>query len=206
MFTFDKKKHWEKIYETKPLEKVSWYQSTPETSLNFVERSFLAPDDKIIDIGGGDSLLVDHLLAKGFQDLTVLDISEKALVRAKERLGSKAEQIKWIATDVCQFKSDSQYAFWHDRAAFHFLTDPQDIENYKRVVSQSIKTDGVMLIATFSEQGPTKCSGIPIQQYSTESLANVFEDDFELVNTQIIDHTTPFDTVQNFVFCCFRKK
>ncbi|NME66988.1 class I SAM-dependent methyltransferase [Flammeovirga aprica] len=206
MSTIDKKKHWESIYETKPLENVSWYQPTPTTSLDFVERSFLAPDDKIIDVGGGDSFLVDHLLEKGFQDITVLDISAKALQRAKHRLGEKASKVNWIEADASRFDSGEQYAFWHDRAAFHFLTSEEDIKNYKNVVSKMIKTDGVLLIGTFSENGPEKCSGIPIKQYTTESLAALFEDNFDLVNTQIVDHKTPFDTLQNFVFCCFRKK
>ncbi|KXX68472.1 class I SAM-dependent methyltransferase [Flammeovirga sp. SJP92] len=206
MSEFNKKEHWENIYSTKPLENVSWYQPVPETSLAFVERSILAPDDKIIDVGGGDSFLVDHLLEKGYKDITVLDISKKALDRAKERLGAKASKVKWVVADASRFESDEQFAFWHDRAAFHFLTDPIDIENYRKVVACCVKPDGVLLIGTFSEKGPTKCSGIPIQQYSPERLTKVFEEDFELVNTQTIDHKTPFDTFQNFVFCCFRKK
>lgn len=206
MSSFDKKKHWENIYETKPLDSVSWYQPTPTTSLDFIDRSVLSKSAKIIDVGGGDSFLVDHLLKLEYTDLTVLDISEKALERAKERLGSLSDKVKWEVSDASKYTTEQKFDFWHDRAAFHFLTEEADIKNYVNVVSKSIKPDGILVIGTFSENGPTKCSGIPIKQYSAESLAKVFEEGFELVNTQIVDHKTPFDTIQNFVFCCFRRK
>lgn len=206
MSTFDKKKHWENIYETKALENVSWYQPKPLTSLDFIDRSVLLKSAKIIDVGGGDSFLVDHLLELGYTAVSVLDISEKALERAKARLGEKAEKVDFVVSDVTTLDTNQKFDFWHDRAAFHFLTEQVDIENYKRVVLKSIKPDGIMVIGTFSENGPTKCSGIPIKQYSIESLIKVFDKDFELVSTQNVDHETPFDTIQNFIFCCFRKR
>lgn len=206
MSSFDKKKHWENIYNTKALENVSWYQPTPSTSLDFLDRSVLSKTSKIIDVGGGDSLFVDHLLELGYTDITVLDISEKALGRAKERLGEKGVKIKWEISDASKYQTLEKYNFWHDRAAFHFLTEKEDIENYKQIVTQSIAEDGILVIGTFSENGPTKCSGIPIQQYSVESLVETFEENFELLNTETVDHKTPFDTIQNFIFCCFRKK
>lgn len=206
MEVFDKKEHWENIYQNKAITEVSWYQKVPETSLDFIERSVLPKRSSIIDVGGGDSLLVDHLLKKGYTNLSVLDISSKALQRAQERLGDASEQIQWIESDASQLEIDQKFDLWHDRAAFHFLTEDKDIENYKRVVSQYIKTDGILIIGTFSENGPKKCSGIPIKQYSVKKLAKVFEDNFELINTLKVDHTTPFDTVQNFSFCCLRKK
>lgn len=205
METFDRKKHWEKIYETKELKDVSWYQPTPETSLSFFKQFNVPVNAKIIDVGGGDSLLVDHLLDTGYKDITVLDISEAALERAKKRLGTKAEMVKWIVADAATFKPTEKYDFWHDRAAFHFLTQEQEIENYLDTVQKSIKPTGVLVIGTFSEQGPKKCSGIEIKQYSEKSMIERLQKFFEKIKCITVDHKTPFDTIQNFVFCSFRK-
>lgn len=205
METFDRKKHWEKIYETKELKDVSWYQPTPETSLSFFKQFNVPVNGKIIDVGGGDSLLVDHLLDMGYKDITVLDISEAALERAKKRLGTKAEMVKWIVADAATFKPTEKYDFWHDRAAFHFLTQEQEIENYLDTVQKSIKPTGVLVIGTFSEQGPKKCSGIEIKQYSEKSMIERLQKFFEKIKCITVDHKTPFDTIQNFVFCSFRK-
>ncbi|AZQ64319.1 class I SAM-dependent methyltransferase [Flammeovirga pectinis] len=207
MSDFDKKAHWENIYTTKALENVSWYQRIPLTSLDFIDRATLTKDNAIIDIGGGDSFLTDHLLDLSYADLSVLDISKQALLRAQKRLGAdKASKVTWIEADASDFQSEKKYDLWHDRAAFHFLTDEIEIANYVKTVKNLVKTDGIIVIGTFSENGPEKCSGIPIKQYSVSELAKVFEKDFELINTQIIDHKTPFDTVQNFSFCCLRKR
>ena len=205
MENFDRKKHWENIYQTKELNEVSWYQPTPETSLELINKYQLPMNAKIIDIGGGDSFFVDHLLDKGFQDITVLDISEAAIERAKKRLGEKAVQVKWIITDVAKFIPQEQYDFWHDRAAFHFLTDEQEITNYQQAATKSIRPGGILVIGTFSEQGPKKCSGIEIQQYSEKTLTERFNTSFERINCITLDHKTPFDTIQNFIFCTFRK-
>ncbi|WP_236941080.1 class I SAM-dependent methyltransferase [Flammeovirga sp. MY04] len=206
MEEFNKKQHWEEIYSKKLITEVSWYQKVPQTSLDFIERSVLSKDASIIDVGGGDSFLVDHLLEKGFTDVSVLDISKKALDRAKQRLDKKANAVQWIESDVTTFESDKKFDFWHDRAAFHFLTEADDIEKYKRIVGKSIQSDGLLVIGTFSENGPKKCSGIPIKQYSIDQLSKTFDTDFELINTLEVDHTTPFDTIQNFTFCCLRRK
>ncbi len=205
MENFNRKSHWENIYQTKLLNEVSWFQPKPDTSLNFIHEFNVAKSAKIIDVGGGDSFLVDHLLDLGFEDLTVLDISEAAIERAKERLGSKSDRINWIVSDVLNFVPEEKYDFWHDRAAFHFLTDEQDVLHYLQTAHQSIHSSGVLVIGTFSEQGPIKCSGIPIKQYSEETLTALFETYFDKVGCLIVDHKTPFDTVQNFVFCSFRK-
>lgn len=205
METFDRKKHWDKIYETKELKDVSWYQPTPETSLSFFKQFNVPVNAKIIDVGGGDSLLVDHLLDTGYKDITVLDISEAALERAKKRLGTKAEMVKWIVADAATFKPTEKYDFWHDRAAFHFLTQEQEIEHYLDTVQKSIKPTGVLVIGTFSEQGPKKCSGIEIKQYSEKSMIERLQKYFEKIKCITVDHKTPFDTIQNFVFCSFRK-
>jgi trans-aconitate methyltransferase len=205
MKNFDRKKHWENIYQTKQINEVSWYEPTPETSLDFLKQFNVPPTAKIIDIGGGDSFLVDYLLDKGYQDITVLDISEAAINRAKKRLGNRAESVKWIVADAAKFQPTEQYDFWHDRAAFHFLTDEQEVSNYLEIAQKSIKPTGVLVIGTFSEQGPTKCSGIEIKQYSENSMAERLKDFFEKIKCTTIDHKTPFDTIQNFVFCSFKK-
>ncbi len=205
MENFNRKSHWENIYQNKPLETVSWYQPNPETSLNFVRQFNLPKTAKIIDIGGGDSFLVDHLIELGYEDITVLDISDVAIRRAKERLGGKADRIKWIVTDVSTFIPTERYDFWHDRAAFHFLTNKDEIENYVKTTSKAIALNGILVIGTFSEQGPTKCSGIEIKQYSEQTMTNLFQNHFQKTGCITIDHKTPSETNQNFVFCSFRK-
>lgn len=202
---FDRKQHWENIYQTKELNEVSWYQPNPETSLDFFKQFNVPLNAKIIDIGGGDSFLVDHLLDLGYQDISVLDISAAAIERAQQRLGNRAQQVKWIIADAATFVPSEQYDFWHDRAAFHFLTDEQEISHYLDVAQQHIKATGVLVIGTFSEKGPTKCSGIEIKQYSESTMSERLKTYFEKIKCISIDHKTPFDTIQNFVFCSFRK-
>jgi len=205
MENFDRKKHWENIYQTKELKDVSWFQPTPETSLDFFKQFNVPPTAKIIDIGGGDSFLVDHLLDLGYQDITVLDISEVAINRAKQRLGNRANNVKWIVTDAATFKPTQKYDFWHDRAAFHFLTDEHEISNYLETAQQNINPTGILVIGTFSEQGPKKCSGIEIRQYSETTMTDRLKMFFKKIKCITVDHKTPFDTIQNFVFCSFRK-
>jgi 2-polyprenyl-3-methyl-5-hydroxy-6-metoxy-1,4-benzoquinol methylase len=205
MEQFDKKAHWDKIYQTKSLNEVSWFQPKPETSLNFFKEFNIPKEAKIIDIGGGDSLLVDHLLDLGYQHITVLDISATALERAKIRLGDRASLVKWIVADASTFVSEEQYDFWHDRAAFHFLTSEQEIEHYLHTVQQSIKPSGILVMGTFSEQGPTKCSGIEIKQYSEKSMSVLLTQFFEKIKCITVDHRTPFETIQQFIFCSFKK-
>jgi 2-polyprenyl-3-methyl-5-hydroxy-6-metoxy-1,4-benzoquinol methylase len=205
MEQFDKKAHWDKIYQTKSLNEVSWFQPKPETSLNFFKEFNIPKEAKIIDIGGGDSLLVDHLLDLGYQHITVLDISATALERAKIRLRDRASLVKWIVADASTFVSEEQYDFWHDRAAFHFLTSVQEIEHYLHTVQQSIKPSGILVMGTFSEQGPTKCSGIEIKQYSEKSMSVLLTQFFEKIKCITVDHRTPFETIQQFIFCSFKK-
>ena len=206
MEQFDRKKHWENIYNTKSLNEVSWYQPTPETSLEFITNANLPRDAKIIDIGGGDSFLVDYLLELGYSNVSVLDISSKAIERAKQRLGEKASKVTWIVSDICEFQTLEKYDFWHDRAAFHFLTKDSDIQHYLEKVEQFISEKGILVIGTFSETGPLKCSGIEIKQYSMDDLKNVFSEDFECLNCFNTNHKTPFDTIQSFTFCLFRRR
>lgn len=204
MEEFNREKHWQNIYQTKELTDVSWYQPKPETSLSFIEKYKLPKTARIIDIGGGDSFLADHLLALGYTDITVLDISSSALERAKKRLGADADRIKWIVADAAHFIPAEKYDFWHDRAAFHFLTNNEDVNRYVATANQALNESGILVIGTFSENGPKKCSGIDIKQYSEQGLTDVFES-FEKLECFTIDHKTPFDTIQNFTFCSFRK-
>ena len=205
MEIFDRKNHWETVYRTKKMQDVSWFQQTPETSLDFFTQFDVPTTAKVIDIGGGDSLLVDHLLDLGYQHISVLDISELAIGRAKQRLGSKANSVTWIVADATTFKPTEKYDFWHDRAAFHFLTDEQEISNYLLAAHTSLHPTGILVIGTFSEQGPKKCSGIHIKQYSETTMSEKLHLLFEKIKCITVDHTTPSGTIQNFVFCSFRK-
>ena len=205
MTDFDRKAHWEKIYNTKELTEVSWYQPKPLTSLHFIQSFNLPLDASIIDVGGGDSFLVDELLNLGYLNISVLDISEAAIERAKKRLAEKSNLVQWIVSDITNFQPNEQYDCWHDRAAFHFLTSTAEQEQYVNIVSTVIKPKRFLVVGTFSENGPTKCSGIPIQQYSAEKLVEKFSPEFSKIDSQIINHTTPFDTIQNFVFTSFQK-
>ncbi|WP_310991074.1 class I SAM-dependent methyltransferase [Aequorivita marina] len=204
MESFDRKKHWENIYQTKELTEVSWFQPTPETSLGFIQETGVLKNDKIIDIGGGDSFLVDHLLDLGYQDISVLDISEAAIDRAKKRLGERAKLVKWLVSDITNFCPTEKYDCWHDRAAFHFLTDKKEVSKYVQIAKDNITQNGSLIIGTFSDNGPKKCSGIPIQQYTRKELEKLFSNSFQKIACKTIDHKTPFDTIQNFVFCSFK--
>lgn len=207
MINFEKqnyKDHWENVYETKNPNDVSWTQKIPQTSLDLIEKVSKDKSSKIIDIGGGDSNLVDFLLEKGFTNISVLDISTKALEKAKTRLETKAENVDWIVTDIIEFKTSTEYDIWHDRAAFHFLTTEEEIKKYVGIVRSAVSD--TLIIGTFSVNGPQKCSGLPILQYNEERLKNIFSKDFELVKSFTEDHVTPFGTVQNFIFCQFKKK
>ncbi|MDM1554397.1 MULTISPECIES: class I SAM-dependent methyltransferase [Chryseobacterium] len=203
MNSADKKKHWENVYETKNPEQVSWTQAKPHTSLDFIHSFGLGKDAKIIDIGGGDSNLVDFLLEEGYENITVLDISARALEKAKERLGDNADKVKWITTDITAFEPTETYDIWHDRAAFHFLTTPEQVSTYIDIAERNI--NNFLVLGTFSKNGPTKCSGLDIQQYDEESLSEKFEAGFEKIKCITQDHTTPFETTQNFIFCSFKK-
>ena len=196
------KTHWETVYETKSPDQVSWTQDMPKTSLDFIASFNLPKHAKIIDVGGGDSKLVDFLLREGYENITVLDISANALERARLRLGSSAEQVTWIVSDILEFEPNTTYDVWHDRAAFHFLTTPEQISAYMATAQKCV--DSYMVLGTFSMNGPLKCSGLNIRQYSEETLAGTLEG-FEKLQCITEDHTTPFDTVQNFLFCSFKR-
>ena len=200
------KEHWEHIYQTKALDTVSWYQPVPWHSLDLIATLGLPKDIPIIDIGGGDSLLADHLLDLGYLDITVLDVSGQAIKRAKSRLGERASAIRWIESDIRDFEPERTYGLWHDRAAFHFLTVPPEIEKYAALVSRAVSKDGYFILGTFSDKGPEKCSGLPITQYSIEAMKERFETAFEPVDCRNITHQTPSGGKQDFTFCCFRRQ
>jgi SAM-dependent methyltransferase len=200
------KEHWENVFTTKEPNEVSWFQEYPKTSIEFLELFKLPLTANIIDIGGGDSNLVDALLEKGYQNIWVLDISAAALERAKNRLGEKANLVHWIVTDVTEFTPPVQYDFWHDRAAFHFLTSNDAINKYVAIAEAGISDKGFLVLGTFSENGPEKCSGLQIQQYNEASMSARFELAFDRIKCITENHTTPFNTIQNFLFCSFKKK
>jgi 2-polyprenyl-3-methyl-5-hydroxy-6-metoxy-1,4-benzoquinol methylase len=205
MTNFERHKHWEDIYKAKKQSEVGWYQPTPITSLEFVKQFNILLSAKIIDIGGGDSFFVDNLLYLGYKDITVLDISETAINRVRERLGVRGEKVKWINSDIVAFKPTEKYDFWHDRATFHFLTQNSEIKKYLDTAKRNIKPKGILVLGTFSEEGPKKCSGIEIKQYSETSLSDLLKPSFEKIKCTKINHKTPFDKLQNYIFCCFRK-
>ena len=198
------KNHWEHIYNTKQPNQVSWTQEIPSISINFVKQLQIPKDAAIIDVGGGDSKFVDYLLAEGYTNVSVLDISEAAINRAKARLGNKALNVNWIVSDILAFNPALQYDLWHDRAAFHFQTENSSISKYIDIVNKSVT--GKVIIGTFSVDGPTKCSGLQIKQYEESSLKNEFENaQFKNIECKRDDHITPSGSVQNFIFCAFEK-
>jgi 2-polyprenyl-3-methyl-5-hydroxy-6-metoxy-1,4-benzoquinol methylase len=202
----NRKEHWENVFATKAETEVSWFQIYPKTSVEFLDVFKLPLDANIIDVGGGDSYFVDTLLSKGYRNIYVLDISANAIERAKKRLGSnKASMVNWIVSDVTDFEPKVTFDFWHDRAAFHFLTSEDKISKYVSIAENSIKPNGYLILGTFSEQGPTKCSGLEIKQYNEASMSVRFEAKFKRIKCITEDHATPFNTIQNFVFCSFKK-
>lgn len=199
------KTHWEKIYETKAESDFSWFQPYPQTSVDFINLFKLPKTASIIDIGGGDSHLVDALLELGYSDITMLDISAKSIERTKVRLGEKASAVTWIEKDIVDFVPQRMYDFWHDRAAFHFLTAEIQIIKYLAIVKQGIKSGGHLVLGTFSDKGPNQCSGLEIRQYTEASMSALFEKDFKRIECVEETHVTPFTTQQNFVFCSFQR-
>lgn len=199
----DLKQHWETVYETKNPDEVSWTQAVPKTSLDFIHSFNLAKNASIIDVGGGDSKLVDYLLDEGYENITVLDISEQALAKTKNRLGEKAHKIKWVVADITEFKPTEQFDLWHDRATFHFLTTEKQIANYLGIARKAV--NGFLIMGMFSEKGPKKCSGLEVKQYNEYTLTNELQKDFDKIRCITEDHLTPFNTTQNFLFCSFKR-
>lgn len=197
--------HWDRIYTTRAAEELSWFQAHPALSLELIERAGVALDAALIDIGGGDSLLVDKLLDLGYRNLTVLDVSAAALERARLRLGERAESVRWVAADVTRYEPESRYDLWHDRAVFHFLTEAADRSRYIGVLRRALRPGGQAVLSTFSLDGPSKCSGLEVRRYSAESLARELGSSFELVEHREQEHHTPSGAAQAFVYGRFLK-
>ena len=202
----DHKQFWDEIYTTKQEEETSWFQPYPKTSMDFIALFKLPNTANIIDIVGGDSHFVDALLDKGYLNIWVLDISAAAIEKAKKRLGDRAYLVHWVVADVTDFKPTVYFDFWHDRAAFHFLTTPQKVQQYVSVAEKAIQKKGYLVLGTFSEEGPAKCSGLDVQQYSAASMSAKFDINFERIKCIQEAHQTPFNTIQQFLFCSFSKK
>jgi len=199
------KDHWEKIYSTKEIDGVSWYQETPTTSLNIIDSLKLNLNTSIIDIGAGKSFLADNLLDLGYNDITILDISRNALNEVTRRVGKKNHKIKCIESNVIDLSSDQKYDVWHDRAVFHFITNNQEREKYLDLLNSSLNKDGCLIIGTFSEDGPLKCSGLEVQRYSIKDLRELLKSNFKFIDGFKEIHDTPFNTSQSFTFCTFKK-
>ncbi|MCX4186283.1 class I SAM-dependent methyltransferase [Methylophaga sp. OBS4] len=200
------KKHWEKIYSTKATNKVSWFQQHAEHSLKLIRKANTPATASIIDVGGGASILVDELLADGYQNITVLDIAREALSSARTRLGDRQSEVQWLEANILDTElPDRAYDLWHDRAVFHFLTSPEDRHTYIRTMLRSVKQGGLIIIATFAEDGPTTCSGLPVMRYSVEELHAEVGDSFLLLGHERELHQTPTGNEQSFIYCLFRK-
>lgn len=196
------KSHWEAVYRSRPADSVSWYQPHALLSLDLMRRVAPNPDARILDVGGGASTLVDDLLAEGRTQLSVLDISASALQAARERLGARAGAVRWIEGDITTVALESASVdVWHDRAVFHFLTDPQDRAAYVRQVRRAVKPGGHVIVAAFGPDGPLKCSGLPVVRYAPGALHAQFGSAFELVEHQAEAHRTPSGAIQHFVYC-----
>lgn len=194
------KDHWQKVHETTDPAAVSWYQPIPERSLELIHAAGLGPDAPILDVGGGASTLVDHLLNASFTDLTVLDIAPAALRAAERRLGPRAAQPTWIEGDVLEFRPTRRYALWHDRAVLHFLTAAADQERYVNTLRTALQSAGHVILATFSLDGPTRCSGLPVLRHSAESLGALLGPRFALRRSFLDSHPTPGGTIQSFLY------
>ena len=202
----NRKEHWENVYATKAHNQVSWYREHLDTSLNLIMRTGVGKDAAIIDVGGGASTLVDDLLAEGFGDVSVLDISGKAIDETKRRLGNQAQKVDWIVADITKaVLPEKYYDVWHDRAVFHFLTDAEDRQKYVELVMRSVKVGGHIIVASFGENGPQKCSGLDVVRYNPDSMHSEFGNDCELVKSVTETHKTPFETTQEFIYCYCRK-
>ncbi|MBE7734179.1 class I SAM-dependent methyltransferase [Devosia faecipullorum] len=201
----DRQAHWQGVYSSKSEQQVSWFQERPEPSVALMELVGARPTDAIIDIGGGASRLVDFLVAAGHTDLSVLDLSPEALNVAKARLGQHSEHVKWIVADAVDWSPPQNYDIWHDRAAFHFLTEPRQQQAYIERMSSALAPGGRVIFGTFAPDGPEKCSGLPIVRHDAASLIALLGDNFKLVDTRRHDHVTPWDSVQKFQFSTFRR-
>ena len=202
---YNLKLHWEKIYDEKNEDEVSWFQKETNESIKMIQSAGIE-NPKIIDVGSGRSRLLKYLIEIGYNDLTYLDISEHALKKSKEFLGEQSNKVRWISNDILNFKTDEKFDIWHDRAVFHFLNEENRIRKYIEIVEKNISENGHLIIGTFSENGPLKCSGLEVRRYSEKVIEKLFNRSFKLIDSFYYDHVTPFNTTQNFLFSHFIKK
>jgi SAM-dependent methyltransferase len=205
MDTRERRTHWDHVYEARAPEEVSWFQPSPDRSLALIEHAGVGKDAAILDVGGGASRLAGALLERGFCDVTVLDISERALAEARGQLGPRSDEVRWITADVTEVSLERRYALWHDRAVFHFLVDEDDRRRYRELLSGSTSPGAQVIVATFALDGPERCSGLPIVRYSPESLLAALGPGLTLIESEAEEHHTPAGTVQRFVYCRFRR-
>ena len=202
----NRRDHWENVYSSKAFNDVSWFQPRPERSLQLVERTAVGRDDAIIDIGGGASTLVDHLLDGGFTDVTVLDVAGKSLEQAQKRLGERAAGVEWIVSDVTTFRPSRTWQLWHDRAALHFLIDEQDRARYVEVLKTALAPGGHVVLAMFGPDGPLKCSGLEIRRYSIDMVEDLLGPEFQLQCQELENHITPMGSNQQFLYSCWTRR
>ena len=202
---YNLKLHWEKIYDEKNEDEVSWFQKETNESIKMIQSTGI-DNPKIIDVGSGRSKLLKNLIEIGYNHLTYLDISESALEKSKEFLGEQSNKVRWISKDILSFKTDEKFDIWHDRAVFHFLNEENLIRKYIEIVEKNISESGHLIIGTFSENGPLKCSGLEVRRYSEKVIEKLFNRSFKLIDSFYYDHVTPFNTTQNFLFSHFIKK
>lgn len=200
-----RRRRWEQVHQTKGEAELSWTQTVPAASLELFEFIGARPTDRVIDVRGGSSRLVDALIDRGFRDVAVLDLSEAALSAARDRLGERGARARWIAADVTRWAPDGLYDLWHDRAAFHFLTDFEDRAAYVERLGHALRTGGHAIIATFAPDGPERCSGLPIVRYSPETLSETLGPEYDLLTSRRDIHVTPWGTAQSFQFSLFRR-
>ncbi len=196
--------HWQAVYETKAATDVSWYESVPERSLELIRATGLPPEAALLDVGGGASTLVDHLLAAGFRDITVLDVAPAALEESRTRLGSASDSLNWVAADATSWQPPRRYDLWHDRAVFHFLVDTELRDRYLGVLRAALKPGAYVVVATFGPDGPTRCSGLDVQRYSADELSAVLGPSFRLIESDIEEHVTPSGCGQQFLHGLWR--
>jgi SAM-dependent methyltransferase len=201
------KNHWDRIYRSRPTDGLSWYQAQAETSLRLIRELAVPHSAAVIDVGGGASPLAADLLAAGYADITVLDVSAEALAAAQRRMGAAARRVRWVEADITRADLPGHvYDLWHDRAVLHFLTDPDARHAYITAVEHAVRPGGLVIVATFAEDGPTECSGLPVQRYSAAQLRGLFGAGFEALRDEREVHRTPAGKTQSFVYCCLRRK
>ncbi len=200
----ERQQHWEEVYQAKGESGVSWYQDYPEISLKFIEQTGIESDAPLIDVGGGASVLVDNLLRKGYRRVAVLDISSAALECVRQRLADKAEQVEWLVSDITCFEPEHDFALWHDRAVFHFLTAEHDRQRYIEVLKSALRQGGYLILATFALDGPQQCSGLPVERYDADKMQAVLGEAFTLLDSRRECHITPSGSEQRFTYALFR--